>query len=76
MHPDSAWSPWYSAPVGIEGERCRHGPGQRMRVLVDSCGWCGRIMRSVHDLSWREYDWVRRWNRRVQWLEDWRREKI
>lgn len=72
-HPDSAWSPYYVGPVGIgEDEPCLHvstrmsvGPNSRKRrfwIQSDNCLRCGRILRSARDLSWREYDWVRRWN--------------
>ena len=72
-HPDIAWTPYYTAPRGVENDWCCHTTWNRMRVgptsrrrafmiLVDSCGWCGRILRSHQDLTWREYDWVRRVN--------------
>ncbi len=74
-HPDYAWSPLhYVGPDGQPSDPCRHiesrkrvGPtGRRsFMVLVDDCGRCGRILRSVFDLSWREYSWVRRWNARL-----------
>lgn len=75
-HPDAAWSPYYQSPSGhaapcacpSKGQRMRVGPTSRRRpfsILVNSCGWCARILRSIHDLSWREYDWVRRWNARI-----------
>lgn len=73
-HPDTAWSPWYASPVGVDGEPCRHygirmrvGPTSRKRtfmILVDNCARCGRILRSARDLSWKEYEWVRRSNAR------------
>lgn len=43
------------------------GPTSRRRgfmILVDQCGWCGRILRSAEELTWRQYDWVRRINAR------------
>jgi len=46
-------------------QRMRVGPTSRKRdwsVLVDQCIRCGRTVRCVHDLTWRQYDWVRRWN--------------
>lgn len=73
-HPDQAWSPYYCSPAGLENDPCKHS-SRRLRVaptgrklfsvLVDDCGYCGRILRTQNDLSWREYDWVRRWNRRL-----------
>lgn len=74
MHPDSAWSPWYVAPAGLEHEKCQHGHGRHMRafvgkkvgsLLVQSCGYCGRILRTPQPITWRQYDWVRRWNARI-----------
>jgi hypothetical protein len=74
-HPDTAWSPnRYVGPRGVEGDPCRHY-GQRQRVgpyskaktfmlLVDSCCWCGHIMRTAEDVSWQEYFWIRRSNAR------------
>jgi hypothetical protein len=74
-HPDSAFSQWYSAPDGIEGDPCHHaltrigvGPTSRRRVwriAVDQCYRCSRIVRSARDLTWRQYDWIRRWNNRT-----------
>lgn len=70
-HPDAAFSDTYVAPHGLDDEPCRHsvrrqrsGPTSKMSfmITVDSCGWCGRILRSVHDLTWQQYFWVRRWN--------------
>ena len=62
------------APAGVDWDPCRHflrrvrvgptGGRKRFMLLVDSCAHCSRIMRSAYDLSWREYDWVRRWNLR------------
>lgn len=74
-HPDAAWSPFeYVGPAGLEIEPCRHS-SRRMRVgptgrratsiLADSCGLCGRVVRTVRDVSWQEYIWLRRWNARV-----------
>lgn len=74
-HPDAAWHPFdYTAPRGLDEEPCRHAP-RRMRVgptgsrrysiLADSCGRCGRILRTYTDVSWPEYTWVRRWNART-----------
>ena len=62
----------YHAPQGITGEVCRHssqrrrlGPSNgKFMVLADSCGWCGRILRSAQDLTWPQYIWIRRWNQR------------
>jgi hypothetical protein len=72
-HPDAAWSPYYLAPLGVDDDPCRHyasrkrvGPTSRKRtfmILVDECGRCGRVLRSIEPLSWREYDWLRRLNR-------------
>lgn len=69
------WSSTYFSPAGVEGEPCRHhvmmrqriGPYSRSKtfmILVGSCGWCGRIVRSYEDLSWQQYIWVRRLNQR------------
>lgn len=73
MHPDTSWSPYYTAPAGIVGEECRHypqrkrvGPTSRRRnwmILVDACPRCGFVLRAAQDLSWKQYDWLRRWNR-------------
>ena len=76
-HPDSAWSATYIGPIGVSNEPCQHvlvrynvGPTSRRRsfaLRVDTCVRCGRITRNVgKDLSWREYDWVRRLNRRLE----------
>lgn len=76
-HPDSAFRPdYYCAPEGVPGDLCRHsprrqrsGPTSRRRsfmILVDSCGWCARILRTHEPISWRQYDWVRRWNRGIE----------
>jgi hypothetical protein len=75
MHPDIAWTPWYRAPDGVPNEECRHrviresvGPTSRRRsfsIVVDSCRDCGRNLRTVQDVSWRQYDWLRRFNRQV-----------
>lgn len=73
MHPDVAWSLTYEAPAGIAGDPCRHTHGTRCRVgptsrrrsfmiLVDSCGWCGRVLRTAEDVTWQEYAWLRRRN--------------
>lgn len=74
-HPDAAWTIYYLSPDGVEGEPCRHW-SNRSRVgstsrysrmiLVDACSRCGRILRCAEDLSWREYDWMRRINRRLE----------
>lgn len=75
-HPDAAWSPiCYMAPKGVPSEACRHSP-QRMRIgptgnkkrwmiCVDKCGYCGHIMRAIGDLTWPQYDWIRRSNKRI-----------
>ena len=76
QHPDFAWSPhFYMGPQGCDDEPCRHLPDRRrigptsrrkkFNLLVDECVRCGRILRSVGELTWREYFWVRRWNKRV-----------
>jgi len=28
--------------------------------------WCGPVMRTAEEISWREYDWLRRWNRQLE----------
>jgi hypothetical protein len=52
---------------------CRHSPvrqrvgptgRQSFMVLVDQCCHCLRILRTVKDVSWREYFWIRKWNAR------------
>ena len=70
------WSSTYFAPVGIDGDPCRHslvrqrvGPTSKSKsfmILVDCCGRCGRIVRSQQDLSWQQYIWVRRLNWRYE----------
>lgn len=54
---------------------CRHnlnrryvGPTGRkgFMILVDECSRCLRILRTVRDISWPEYCWVRRWNARQE----------
>ncbi len=71
-HSDAAFSQHYCAPEGVPKEQCRHYPSRqrsgptgrkRFLLLVDSCGRCGRILRSHQDLTWSQYDWVRRWNK-------------
>ena len=64
----------YRLPDGIADDPCQHvasrrrvGPTSRKRsftLLADQCAWCGRILTAFHPLSWRQYDWVRRYNRR------------
>lgn len=71
-HPDAAPSV-YVGPFGPyehvcsrPGNRIRIGPTSRRRnywVLADVCN-CGRVMRTVRDVSWQEYFWLRRWNAR------------
>lgn len=72
--PDAAWSSYYVAPRGVDDDPCRHKPLTRKRIgptsrkrawmiLVDECGWCGRVVRSAEPLTWKQYDWIRRLNR-------------
>lgn len=70
---DLKWHGHYVAPDGVEGEPCRHaerrcgiGPtGNKVPMFsADVCWRCGRILRSVRDISWRQYFWVRRHNDR------------
>lgn len=73
-HSDAAWSPYYEAPAGVDGEPCQHvamrcriGPTSRKRdwsIIVDECSRCGRVLRTIQDLAWRQYDWLRRLNRK------------
>ena len=74
-HPDAAWSPFnYIGPAGVEGDPCRHygtrkriGPYSRSKtfmLLVDSCVWCGHVLRTAEDVSWEQYIWLRRSNSR------------
>lgn len=74
-HPDEAFSPWYRLPDGVSDEPCQHafgdvrvvgptGNSKMWMIRSENCDRCGRIMRSRQDLSWEQYDWVRRWNRR------------
>lgn len=77
-HPDAAFSlDHYVRPEGLPNERCNHngsrcgvGPTSRRRrfmIAADSCHRCGRILRTAGpDLTWRQYDWVRRWNARTE----------
>lgn len=73
--PDAAWTPWYVSPQGYEGEPCQHRyqrggvgpyPGKEdVGFIADVCPRCGRILRSVRDISWRDYFWARAYNRRA-----------
>ena len=76
-HHDAAFSQIYAAPYGLASEPCRHfpcrcrvGPTSPKRhwwLIVDQCARCGRVLRTAgkRGLTWPQYDWVRRWNRRI-----------
>jgi len=60
MHPATAFSPYYELPAGVPSDPCRHY-GRRCRVgstsrssrmiLVDTCAWCGHVMRTAEEIS-------------------------